>query len=61
MKKLAVTAPYRPKKFGCTVSGGYDINLSNDCFIIARDTKNHTDFTAYNAPQLKPHLLRSAD
>lgn len=34
-----------------------DIDLNRDCFI-ARDTKNHTDFTAYIAPQLKPHLLR---
>lgn len=32
-----------------------DIDLKNDCFI-ARDTKNHTDFTAYIAPQIKPYL-----
>ena len=32
-----------------------DIDFKNDCFI-ARDTKNHTDFTAYIAPQIKPYL-----
>jgi len=32
-----------------------DINFKNDSFI-ARDTKNHTDFTAYIAPQKKPYL-----
>ena len=32
-----------------------DINFKNDSFI-ARDTKNHTDFTAYIAPQIKPYL-----
>lgn len=32
-----------------------DIDFKNDCFV-ARDTKNHTDFTAYIAPQIKPYL-----
>ncbi|MCF7972062.1 MAG: tyrosine-type recombinase/integrase [Methylococcaceae bacterium] len=32
-----------------------DIDFNNDSFI-ARDTKNHTDFTAYIAPQVKPYL-----
>ena len=32
-----------------------DIDFKNDCFI-ARDTKNHSDFTAYIAPQIKPYL-----
>ena len=32
-----------------------DIDFKNDCFL-ARDTKNHTDFTAYIAPQIKPYL-----
>ena len=32
-----------------------DIDFKNDC-LIARDTKNHTDFTAYIAPQIKPYL-----
>ncbi len=32
-----------------------DIDFKNDAFI-ARDTKNHTDFTAYIAPQIKPYL-----
>ena len=32
-----------------------DINFKSDSFI-ARDTKNHTDFTAYIAPQIKPYL-----
>jgi integrase len=32
-----------------------DVDLKNDCFI-ARDTKNHSDFTAYIAPQIKPYL-----
>jgi len=32
-----------------------DIDFKNDSFI-ARDTKNHTDFTAYIAPQIKPYL-----
>jgi integrase len=32
-----------------------DIDFKNDCFI-ARDTKNHSDFTAYLAPQIKPYL-----
>lgn len=32
-----------------------DVDFKNDCFT-ARDTKNHTDFTAYIAPQIKPYL-----
>ena len=32
-----------------------DVDFKNDCFI-ARDTKNHSDFTAYIAPQIKPYL-----
>lgn len=32
-----------------------DVDFKNDCFI-ARDTKNHTDFTAYIAPQIKPYF-----
>ncbi|WP_333876382.1 tyrosine-type recombinase/integrase [Methylobacter sp.] len=32
-----------------------DIDFKNDCFT-ARDTKNHSDFTAYIAPQIKPYL-----
>jgi integrase len=32
-----------------------DIDFKNDCFT-ARDTKNHSDFTAYLAPQIKPYL-----
>lgn len=32
-----------------------DVDFKNDCFI-TRDTKNHTDFTAYIAPQIKPYL-----
>lgn len=32
-----------------------DVDFKNNCFI-ARDTKNHTDFTAYIAPQIKPYL-----
>ena len=32
-----------------------DIDFKNDCFV-ARDTKNHSDFTAYIAPQIKPYL-----
>jgi integrase len=32
-----------------------DVDFKNDCFI-ARDTKNHSDFTAYIAPQVKPYL-----
>ena len=32
-----------------------DIYFKKDCFV-ARDTKNHTDFTAYIAPQIKPYL-----
>jgi len=32
-----------------------DVDLKNDC-LIARDTKNKTDFTAYIAPQIKPYL-----
>ncbi|PKD41972.1 hypothetical protein CWO84_02810 [Methylomonas sp. Kb3] len=32
-----------------------DVDFKNDCFV-ARDTKNHTDFTAYIAPQIKPYL-----
>ena len=32
-----------------------DMDFKNDCFV-ARDTKNHTDFTAYIAPQIKPYL-----
>lgn len=34
-----------------------DIDFKNDS-ITARDTKNHTDFTTYIAPQLKPHIRR---
>jgi integrase len=32
-----------------------DIDFKNSSFI-ARDTKNHTDFTAYIAPQIEPYL-----
>lgn len=32
-----------------------DIDFKNDC-LTARDTKNHTDFTAYIAPQIKPYI-----
>ena len=32
-----------------------DVDFKNDCFV-ARDTKNHTDFTAYIASQIKPYL-----
>jgi integrase len=32
-----------------------DIDFKNDCFT-ARDTKNHSDFTAYLAPQIKPYV-----
>ncbi|MEI7996095.1 MAG: integrase family protein [Methylococcaceae bacterium] len=32
-----------------------DVDFKNDCFI-ARNTKNHSDFTAYIAPQIKPYL-----
>jgi integrase len=32
-----------------------DVDFKNDC-LIARDTKNKTDFTAYIAPQIKPYL-----
>jgi integrase len=32
-----------------------DIDFKNDCFT-ARDTKNHSDFIAYIAPQIKPYL-----
>lgn len=32
-----------------------DVDFKNDC-LIARDTKNHSDFTAYIAPQIKPYL-----
>lgn len=32
-----------------------DVDLQRDC-LIARDTKNHTDFTTYIAPQIKPYL-----
>jgi integrase len=32
-----------------------DVDFKNDCFI-ARDTKNHSDFTAYIAPQIKPYF-----
>jgi integrase len=32
-----------------------DVDFKNDCFT-ARDTKNHSDFTAYIAPQIKPYL-----
>jgi integrase len=32
-----------------------DIDFKNDCFV-ARDTKNHSDFTAYIAPQIKPYF-----
>jgi integrase len=32
-----------------------DVDFKNDRFT-ARDTKNHTDFTAYIAPQIKPYL-----
>ncbi len=37
-----------------------DIDFKNDCFI-ARDTKNHSDFKAYIAPQIKPYLRRPQD
>lgn len=37
-----------------------DIDFKNDCFV-ARDTKNHTDFTAYIAPQIKPYLRALQD
>lgn len=32
-----------------------DMDFKNDCFV-TRDTKNHSDFTAYIAPQIKPYL-----
>jgi len=32
-----------------------DVDFKNDCFT-ARDTKNHSDYTAYLAPQIKPYL-----
>ena len=32
-----------------------DVDFDKDCFL-ARDTKNGSDFVAYIAPQLKPHL-----
>ncbi|MDD5276667.1 MAG: integrase family protein [Methylovulum sp.] len=32
-----------------------DIDFKNDC-LTARDTKNHSDFTAYIPPQIKPYL-----
>ncbi|MFA6163280.1 MAG: integrase family protein [Methylobacter sp.] len=32
-----------------------DIDFKSDC-LLARDTKNKTDFTAYIAPQIKPYL-----
>lgn len=32
-----------------------DVDFDKDC-LLARDTKNGTDFTAYISPQLKPHL-----
>lgn len=32
-----------------------DVDFKNDCFV-ARNTKNHTDFTAYIAPQIKSHF-----
>ncbi|WP_341325917.1 integrase family protein [Methylotuvimicrobium sp. KM2] len=32
-----------------------DVDFKNDSFLV-RDTKNHTDFTAYIAPQIKPYL-----
>ena len=34
-----------------------DIDFANDS-LTARDTKNHTDFTAYIAPQIKPYLRK---
>lgn len=37
-----------------------DIDFKNDCFV-ARDTKNHTDFTAYIAPQVKPYIRALQD
>ncbi|WP_432744370.1 integrase arm-type DNA-binding domain-containing protein [Methylobacter sp. G7] len=37
-----------------------DVDFKNDCFI-ARDTKNHSDFTAYIAPQIKPYLRALQD
>ena len=37
-----------------------DVDLKNDCFI-ARDTKNHSDFKAYIAPQIKPYLRKLYD
>jgi len=32
-----------------------DVDFKNDCFTV-RDTKNHSDFTAYLAPQIKQYL-----
>lgn len=32
-----------------------DVDFKNGCFI-ARDTKNHSDFTAYIPPQIKPYF-----
>jgi len=32
-----------------------DVDFRNDSFLV-RDTKNHSDFTAYIAPQIKPYL-----
>lgn len=32
-----------------------DVDFKNDC-LTARDTKNHADFTAFIAPQIKPYL-----
>jgi len=32
-----------------------DIDIKNNC-LIARDTKNHSDFTTYIAPQIVPHI-----
>ena len=33
-----------------------DVDFKNHCFI-ARETKNHSDFTAYIAPQVFPHFM----
>ena len=32
-----------------------DVDFKNDCFMV-RDTKNHSDFTAHIAPQIKSYL-----
>jgi len=33
-----------------------DVDFNHDCFVV-HDTKNHSDFTAYIAPQIKPYLI----